>query len=392
MERRREVSRLFDLTRDMLLTTEQDNALTAIANQVARRFKLDVVAICTPHADGGWNVHHGGDHAPPLDPSELSRASSRAQRGLEFDARSRAYAGHGAMPAVTNMRLAVTPIRLGARPIALLVTGGAEMEAGTRDALAGIVAIALERNQLLAERRGSELARQRADLSSALLASLSHDLRTPLTAIRTAVTNLHSSSADPTLRRDQADVAMEQIDRLQKLFEEILDMARIESHSVQAERRWVVPADVVDAAIAYAGPSLDRHHIRIDADQASAVDADPRLTASALAHLLENAAAYSPPGSAIEIRAWTDREGIQIVVRDHGSGLAPEDIDHLFEPFFRGPKARQRAAGTGMGLAITRGLLTAQGGRVWGENTPGGGAQFSIAVPGRVRAVTVQDV
>jgi two-component system sensor histidine kinase KdpD len=119
------------------------------------------------------------------------------------------------------------------------------------------------------------------------------------------------------------------------------------------------------------------------------VEIDPRLTSSALAHLLENAAAYSPSGSAIDVRGWTDGGGLRLSVRDHGAGLAPEEVEHLFEPFYRGTRARQTAAGTGMGLAITRGLLAVEDGRVWGENASSGGAQFSIVVPANVRQMAV---
>ena len=107
----------------------------------------------------------------------------------------------------------------------MLATGGRIDGAGTRDAVAGIVAIALERSQFLEERRGAELATQRAELASALLASLSHDLRTPLTAIRTAVSNLDTPSLPEEQRREQARVAAEQLQRLTRLFDEIqIDM------------------------------------------------------------------------------------------------------------------------------------------------------------------------
>jgi len=390
MERRRELSRLFDLTRDILLTAEQDGAIDAVARHVARRFALRVVAIYLTDASGEWHVHHGGEVAPAIDTTELGRIYARARGLLEFDARTRAYSGHREVGAGTTDPLMVAPIRLGTEPIGLLITDAGALEPGTRDAVAGIVAIAIERNQLLDERRQSELARQRAELSSALLASLSHDLRTPLTAIRTAVGNLDAEWLDAGQRRGQARVALDQIERLQRLFDEILDMARIEARSVRADRSWVTPAEIIEAAVAYAGASLDVHPLEIEAPADVSVEADPRLTSSALAHLLENAAAYSPAGTPIEVRGWADDAGLRLSVRDHGAGLAPEEIEHLFEPFYRGTRARHTAAGTGMGLAITRGLLAVEGGRVWGENAPAGGAEFSIVVPAKVRPMVAQ--
>jgi signal transduction histidine kinase len=108
---------------------------------------------------------------------------------------------------------------------------------------------------------------------------------------------------------------------------------------------------------------------------------DPRLTATALAHLLENAAQYSPDGSDIRVNASVGADGLTIQVRDRGPGIAAADLPRLFERFYRGEAARSRTSGTGMGLWIVRGLLAAQSGHVWAENCPDGGAQFTIRVP-----------
>jgi signal transduction histidine kinase len=104
-----------------------------------------------------------------------------------------------------------------------------------------------------------------------------------------------------------------------------------------------------------------------------------------LSHLLENAAHYSPADREITVEARAEGNGLRVTVMDEGPGLDPNELEHLFERFFRGRKARQLAPGTGMGLAITRGLLTAIGGSVWGENAPGAGARFTIVLPGRTR-------
>jgi signal transduction histidine kinase len=105
------------------------------------------------------------------------------------------------------------------------------------------------------------------------------------------------------------------------------------------------------------------------------------LTATALAHLLENAAQYTRPGSKIDVAARVTGDELVIQVRDHGPGIAPADLPHLFERFYRGAAAKTRTSGTGMGLWIVRGLLAVEGGRVWAENCAEGGAQFTIAVP-----------
>jgi two-component system, OmpR family, sensor histidine kinase KdpD len=385
LDRRNELTRLFDLTRDILLTTERDGALVAIARHVARRFELDTAAICVLAPTGGWRIDHGGAATPDLAAADLDRAFAAAAGAIEFDARSRSYGGHREIASALGP-VNLTPVRIGAKAIGLLATGGRPLEAGTRDAIAGIVAIAFERSEFLEERRGAELSRQRAELSSALLASLSHDLRTPLTAIRTAVSNLDSDALPEDQRRDQARVASGQLDRLTRLFDEILDMARIDAGSVQPQRTWAAPAEIVEAAVSHAASSLAGRDVRIDARDDVAVEIDPRLAASALAHLIENAAQYAPDGP-IEVRGSTDAEGLRLEVRDAGPGLQPHELERLFEPFYRGEVVRQRVPGTGMGLAITRGLIAADGGRVWAENLSPRGASFSIAVPARTRPV-----
>lgn len=385
LDRRNELTRLFDLTRDILLTTEQEGALAAIARHVARRFELDTVAICVPGADG-WRVHHGGASAPEIATSDLDRAFAASAGVMEFDARTRAYGGHTEVASPLGA-LTLAPIRIGSRTIGLLVTGGRTLEPGTRDAVAGIVAIALERSQFLEDRRGAELAQQRAELSSALLASLSHDLRTPLTAIRTAVSNLDSQTLPDDQRREQARVAAVELERLTRLFDEILDMARIEAGTVEPHRAWTTPAEIVEAAVSHAATSLAGREVRQDAREDEAVEIDPRLASSALAHLLENASRYAPDGP-ITIRGWADDQGLRLEVRDEGPGLMPHELERLFEPFYRGELFRTQMPGTGMGLAITRGLVGADGGRVWAENLSPKGAVFSIAVPARKRAIS----
>jgi two-component system sensor histidine kinase KdpD len=234
----------------------------------------------------------------------------------------------------------------------------------------------------------AEAAKQRADLASALLASFGHDLRTPVTSVRVAVANLQDVNLLPQERRRQAELALQELDRLTRLFEGILDMARIDALVVRPQRQWVSPADVVDAAVAHAAPALAERKLQVDADGVSEIQLDPRLASTALSHVLENAARYSPSHLPIAVRAWTNPQGVHFAVQDHGPGVDASDMDRLFEPFYRGRKTTH-ASGTGLGLAITRGLVAAEGGRVWCENVPAGGTQFSIAIPSPVRRLQV---
>jgi len=249
--------------------------------------------------------------------------------------------------------------------------------------------IAVERAQLLEEREAAEFQRQRGELASTLLASLSHDLKTPLTVIRMAIENLRDDQPIDS-RRAQADTAAEELSRLTRLFDDLLDMARIDAAAMSVQREWVTPADVVDAAIAHVRHDIEGHALEVDAQDDQVVHIDARLAAVALSHLLANAARYSPADRAIVIEARLQRDGVRFIVTDNGPGLDEGELDQLFERFYRGRHAQQTTPGTGMGLAIARGLLNAIGGRVSAANAPGAGAQFSMSVDGETRPVEVE--
>jgi two-component system, OmpR family, sensor histidine kinase KdpD len=383
--RRNEVTRLFDLTRDVLLTTDTVSAIDALARHVARRFELTKVAICLPGGHG-WDLHQGGSETLALEPGVLDTALARARGTLEYDAHERAYGGH--VQTGAGNEIALVPLRHGTKAVGLLAAVSPSLDIGTLDALAGVAAIAIERVQFLTERDAADRVRQKADLAAALLASLSHDIRTPLTAIKAAMENLRGDLT-PADRDSQAGAAITEIDRLTRLFQDILDMARIDAAAIKVDREWVAAGDVVDAALAHVRHAVAGHRLRVDADGQHEVQIDPRLASGALSHLIENAARYSPADREILVEARVQDHGLRIAVTDQGAGLDAGELEHLFERFYRGRSARQSSFGTGMGLSITRGLLAAAGGRVWAENVPGAGARFSMVVPGAVREAAV---
>ena len=387
--RRDELARLFDFTRDILRTSEPHDPIAAVARHAARRFGYSRVSIFTVRAKE-WAGHHSSPPGLDVEHATLDRVLQRAGRTLEFEAHERTYAGAYQVRTVDGELVWLVPLRIGTTATGLLAIQDAAVEAGTRDAIAGVVAIAIERQQLLDERKEAEVVRRGAELRSALLASLSHDLRTPLTAVTVAATNLQAAELSDRDKRDQVQLIRTEADRLNRLFANIVEMARIETHAIKAEFDWVQPSEIIDTARQQVGPPLDRHPVVVSVDESVAVRIDPRLTSTAVAHLLENAAQYSPDGSPIEVRVWPEAEELRISVRDRGPGLSPSDLDQVFDRFYRGSSGHDRF-GTGMGLAITRGLLAAEGGRVWAENHPDGGARFTLAVPVEMRAFAVTD-
>lgn len=376
--RRNELARLFDLSRDVLMITESGEALPSLARAIARRFDLEFVALAVPR-DGDWDVYQAGA-AFTLDKRELTSAYAAAQTTLEFDAYARTYAGHRTT-SVDGVVVRLVPLRLGTKPIGVLAAAGRPVEAGTLDTLAGVVAIAIERAHFLQERQAGELTRQSEQLKTALLASLGHDLRTPLTAIRIAATNMKASELTPDDRLEQSDVILAEVERLTRLFQSLLEMGRIDAGAVTTQARWTHPSEIVAAARDQVEQTVHSHTLKVTIEPDVPVRLDPRLTATALAHLVENAAQYSPAGSEIELSAQVGDNGLTLQVRDHGAGIAAADLPHLFERFYRGAAAKSRTSGTGMGLWIVRGLLAAEQGRVWAENCVDGGARFTINVP-----------
>jgi two-component system sensor histidine kinase KdpD len=395
LARRDEVTRLFDLSRDVLLMTDSGEAIALLARSIARRFNLSFVAICLP-GSAGWDVAEGGAVSLTLDPAQLQLAFAGASHTLEFDARLRTYSGHRTMIAegqvggqVAGQVVSIVPLRLGTKPVGLLAAAGRPVDPGSLDALAGVAAIAIERVQFLQERKAAELARQSEELKSALLASLGHDLRTPLTAIRIAAGNLQASWLGETERREQSQLVLTEVERLTRLFQNILDMARIDAGAVSSELQWVHPAQIVDAAREQVEHTLGAHPVTVAIDTDVLVRLDPRLTSAALAHLLENAAKYSPEGRAIDVRAAVADRALSLTVRDRGPGIAAPDLPRLFDRFYRGAQAKG-VSGTGMGLSIVRGLLAVEQGRVWAENCPEGGARFTMTVPAESKPASAE--
>jgi two-component system sensor histidine kinase KdpD len=383
LARRDEVARLFDLSRDVLLITDSRQALMHLARSIARRFNLDYVAIALPEA-GTWQVSEGGPRTLALDQRELASALATAETRLEFDAYQRTYAGHRQI-ATDEGPIRLVPLRVETKPMGILAAAGGAVDAGTLDALAGIVALAVERPRFLEERKSAALTRQSEELKTALLASLGHDLRTPLTAIRLAAVNLLAADLSDGDRAEQSALIQAEVERLTRLFANVLEMARLDSGAVAASARAAHPSEIVAAARDQVAQSLRHHPVEVDIDDDRPVHLDPRLTATALGHVLKNAAQYTPAGSPIVVFARRDGEALEIKVRDRGPGISAADLPHLFDRFYRGAAAQARTSGTGMGLWIARGLLAAEGGRIWVENNADRGATFTMSVPAVVR-------
>jgi two-component system sensor histidine kinase KdpD len=222
-------------------------------------------------------------------------------------------------------------------------------------------------------------ALRRSDvLKTALLRAVSHDLRSPLTAISAAAGALGSPTLDTDQRSELTDVITTETARLTRLVEDLLDLSRLESGTAEPRPEPSSIEEVVDAAAR--APSLRDARLDIELDDdLPPVQADPVQLERVLSNLLENAVRYSSNGEPVAVRASTTGTRLQLRITDHGPGIAADDLERIFEPFYRAPGAAGR--GSGLGLAIAKGFVDGNGGRLWARSLPGQGATFTIDLP-----------
>jgi K+-sensing histidine kinase KdpD len=246
----------------------------------------------------------------------------------------------------------------------------------------------------------AEALRQSERLKSALLDAVTHDIRTPLTSIKASVTTLldelRAGAGDgervalgDESRREMLEVIDEESDRLDRFVEGLIELARIEAGELRLRLRWGAVDEVVAAALARAAPLTRNHSVKVELeDELPAARVDPHAVAEVVYTLVDNAAKYSPPGTTIRVGAARDGgEMIRLAVEDEGQGIAPEMRERVFDKFFRATRdgdagGTSKPAGTGMGLAIARGIVEAHGGRIWVEGRGrGAGARVAFTLP-----------
>jgi K+-sensing histidine kinase KdpD len=262
-----------------------------------------------------------------------------------------------------------------------------EAEAGRRE-----IERLYDEYRAAAERaRQAEILEQSERLKSALLDAVTHDLRTPLTSIKAAVTTLLDEAEvtlDDEARREFFEVINEEADRLNHFVENMVELARIEAGAVSLRRRWSSVEEIVAMARARADVLTRDHRLEVEFESELPVArVDASLIAEVLYSLIDNAAKYSPSGSRVKISASrAENEMIMIAVEDQGRGIPAPLRERVFDKFFRataeGAASLGRPRGLGMGLAIARGIVEAHGGRIWVESGAGGvGARIAFTVP-----------
>jgi len=361
--RRKEVERLYALSQQLLATDNVMELLNSIPHYVRDAFGLKAAAMYLPKRKEVYRT--GVDH-PELSEEQLECVSGRGELAVDEE-----------------KQLCFVPLRIGVRPVGSLGLEGAVLSRETLEAVGSLIAISIERAGAVETLTRAEATRESEKLRSALLDSVTHEFRTPLTAIKLSVTTLLSTpqiGADE--RKDLLTVINEEADRLNHLVGEAAEMAQLDAHRVELRRETHSVREVVEAALERSRQAVAGREIKVQIpDSLPPVRVDLERIAEVLVQLLENAAKYSPPSTPITISAEPAGKMVCISVADRGPGIDDMEQSLIFDKFYRGRDQRYRVQGTGMGLAIAKAIVEAHGGTIGVTSQLGSGSVFHFTVP-----------
>jgi two-component system sensor histidine kinase KdpD len=377
--RERRTNALFDLGKELAgaLTTAQ--IVDIGCRHLRGEFRAEV-ALLLPDARDQVQPARAGDEAGCLRGPDLGVAQ------WVYDHQEPAGLGTHTLPATPALYL---PLRAPMRTRGVLAMAPADPQLialpeqyRLLETFAAQIALALERVHYVEVARDALVSMESERLRNALLSTLSHDLRTPLTAIvglSSAV--LQQLAHAPAAQRELAHDLHEEAHRMSSMVSNLLDMARLQSGSVPLNREWQTLEEVVGSALRATGRVLGNRSVQVSLpEDLPLLHFDAVLLERVLVNLLENAAKYTPAESQIAVAAARDGHAVRVWVDDFGPGLPPGMEDRIFERFTRGEREMSRP-GTGLGLALCRAIVEAHGGRIWAENRPGGGARFAFTLP-----------
>jgi two-component system sensor histidine kinase KdpD len=246
-------------------------------------------------------------------------------------------------------------------------------------ALEALLTAALERERLLSEVVETRALRRSDEVKTALLQAVSHDLRTPLTAIMTAGSALAGGEVSRAERKDLGRAIVEESERLTALVEKLMDLSRLQAGTAAPRREWVSLDEILHETADQLDPTGTRFAFAIDPDL-PLIRADGAQLERAFANLLENSVRYSG-AERVSVRARVVGPDLKVRIVDRGPGIPQPELTRIFEAFYRAPAQTDGHSGSGLGLAIVRGFVEANGGRVWAESLPGQGTSFVVAFP-----------
>lgn len=360
---RREVERLYEFSQRLLIAGNAIELLNAIPRQIVDSFEVGAIAIFLADKH---KVYRSGGSLPQLSLEELQEKTGRGDIHID-----------------SQHSVCFVPIRMGVRILGCLGLSGRVLSRQSLEALGSLIAIAVERARAIEQLGKTEAAQEGERLKAALLDSVTHDFRTPLTSIKASVSSLLSPTPlDEAQRLELLTVIDEEANRLNVLVGEAAEMARLEAGDVVLELQPHPLAAIVAAALEQSRVALAARpiHVEIAPGLPMAV-ADLSRAKDALVQLLLNANAYSPAGHPITVRGEVNGDFGSISVSDQGAGIEEMELGLIFDKFYRGRDQRYVVQGTGMGLPIAKAIVEAQGGSLSVVSQPGRGSVFSFTLP-----------
>jgi two-component system sensor histidine kinase KdpD len=351
----REATRLYELSAGLAALKDERGILRLLAEQALHAFAADQTEVVLEPEDGGDPmVERWPPQAGPIGRLPEAVAPVQASKGQ-----------------LGEIRLWREAEALSDAQLRLLRT------------FAGQGALALERARLAAAETRARVSEESNLLKSALLSSVSHELRSPLATIMASVTSLSRQEVgwDSEARYELLAAIEEEAAHLNRLVGNLLDMSRIEAGALQPDRKWNSLQEIVEGVVRRMREALAGHRLELDVpEDLPLVAVDYLQVDQVFTNLLSNCLKYAPPGTVIGVRAWAaGDDSLQVEVSNEGPTVPPEHIERIFDKFYRVTNA-DRVTGTGLGLSICRGILEAHGGRIWGENRPAGFA-FRFTLP-----------
>ena len=357
--RRLEMERLYALVQAMMLSGNARKTIREFVGKVVQVFGCGAAAFYYRPTD---EIFRSGAESKPISDHDLHVAAELDDVSID-----------------PGRSLATAPVRLGGRPLgSLALIGPLPSEQSVR-AIMHLMAITIEKARALEDAGHAEAARQSEVLKSALLDSLAHDIKTPLTSIKAAVTSLLGGAAGA--ETELLTIIDEEADRLNQLAAEVIEMARIEAGKLHLEKRSVAVADLIGGTLSELAPALKGRSVAVDVPEGlPAAEADLEFVQQVVKQFVENALKYTPEGSPLSVSAALKGGKIVIGVADSGPGIEEHERSRIFDKFFRGRRHRFETKGTGMGLAIAKGIVEAHGERIWVESEAGQGAAFYFSL------------
>jgi two-component system sensor histidine kinase KdpD len=361
--RRREIERLYKFSQKLLGEGNVIQLMNAIPNYIVESFEAGASELFLPQKDKFYRSGFGAAH---LDEERMKAAFLRDEMTIE-----------------AQQSLYFIPVRLGVRAIGSLGISGARLSRQTLDAVGSLIAIAIERARAVEQLGQTEAERQGERLKSALLDSVTHDFRTPLTSMKAAVTSLLASGKeDPAQRQELLSIIDEECDRLNHLVEEAAEMARLEAGDVELHFVSTPVDEIIQEALAQMKSSLGSR--RVEAKVSAGlppVQADRERAKDVLVNLIDNANLYSEKEEPITVSAELTGDVMTISVADRGPGIDDFEQGMIFDKFYRGKDQRYLVRGTGMGLPIAKAIVSAHKGTISVTSQLGHGSVFSFTLP-----------